>query len=58
MQPARDTAVQDGEGLPLARVMGQAPGVGLQALGVGKARPVIAGLGEHPGAGERAGLWG
>jgi hypothetical protein len=42
--------------LPLALVTGGA-GVGLEPFSIGEAGSVVPGLGEHPGAGERAGAW-
>ncbi len=49
--------MQDGGGLAAGAGDRRSSGVGLESFSIGEAGPVIAGLGEHPGAGERAEPW-
>jgi hypothetical protein len=46
--------VQHGGGLAAGAGDGRGPGIGFESFSIGEAGPVVAGLGEHLGAGERA----
>ena len=47
----------NGSGFAAGAGDGRGAGVGLESFSIGEAGPVVAGLGEHPGAGERAEPW-
>src|SRR5262245_53333123 len=52
-----DAAVLDSPGLAAGLGDGRGAGVGIEALSIMEAGPVIPDLAEHPGAGERAEPW-